>query len=131
MRKSCGTEEDNKRGRMMVETIFSTVVLLICAIPLIILGIVQYRSKEPVGFWAGKKPPRKEEITDVSAYNRRHGLMWILYGAGFVFSFACGMLFGGLAAAYLCMVEVFGGLVLMVIYHNKLNRRYYRARGNM
>ena len=66
----------------MAETIFSAVVLLLCASPLIILGIVQYRSKEPVGFWAGKEPPRKEEVTDVRAYNRKHGLMWILYGLG-------------------------------------------------
>ncbi len=43
----------------MAEILFSIVVLVISTSPLIILGIVQYRSKEPVGFWAGKKPPRK------------------------------------------------------------------------
>ena len=68
----------------MAEMIFSSVVLLVSASPIIILGFVQYRSKEPVGFWAGKKPPRKEEITDVGAYNRKHGLMWILYGLGLI-----------------------------------------------
>lgn len=115
----------------MPEAIFSSVVLLISASPLIILGIMQYRSKEPVGFWSGKKPPKREEITDVRAYNRKHGLMWILYGAGFVLCFACGIPFGGLVAAYLCMAEVFGGLALMVVYHNKLNRKYFRTQRNM
>lgn len=75
---------------MTGEIIFSFVVLLISTSPIIILGMVQYRSKEPVGFWAGKKPPRNEEITDVRAYNRKHGLMWILYGAGFIVCFVCG-----------------------------------------
>ncbi len=112
----------------MAEMIFSSVVLLVSASPIIILGFVQYRSKEPVGFWAGKKPPRKEEITDVGAYNRKHGLMWILYGLGLIVCYVCGMSFGGLTAAYLCMAEVFGGLLAMAAYHNMLNRMYYRKR---
>lgn len=110
----------------MAEAIFSSVVLLIGTSPIIILGMVQYRSKDPVGFWAGKKPPRKEEITDVRAYNRKHGLMWILYGAGLIVCYVCGMPFGGLAAAYLCMAEVMGGILIMIAYHNRLNRMYYR-----
>lgn len=108
----------------MAEIIFSSVVLLICASSLVILGIVQYRSKEPVGFWSGKKPPRREEITDVRAYNRKHGLIWIFYGAGLVLCFACGIPFGWLAAACLCMTEVFGGLIVMAVYHRKLERVY-------
>ena len=114
----------------MAEIIFSAVVLLFCASPLIILGIVQYRSKEPVGFWAGKEPPRKEEITDVGAYNRKHGLMWILYGLGLIVCYVCGMPFGGLVAAYLCMAEVFGGILGMAAYHNRLNRMYDSKRGH-
>ena len=51
----------------MAEMIFSSVVLLVSASPIIILGFVQYRSKEPVGFWAGKEPPRK-----------RRSRMWVL-----------------------------------------------------
>ena len=115
----------------MAETIFSAVVLLIGTISMIILGIVQYRSKEPVGFWSGKKPPRKEEITDVSAYNRKHGLMWILYGTGLIVCYVCARPLGGLIAAYLCMAEVFGGLLGMVAYHNRLKRMYYRKRENI
>ncbi len=111
----------------MAEAIFSSVVLLIGTSPIIILGMVQYRSKDPVGFWAGKKPPRKEEITDVRAYNRKHGLMWILYGAGLIVCYVCGMPFGGLVGAYLCMAEVFGGFLGMIAYHNRLNRLYFKS----
>lgn len=51
----------------MVETIFSCVVAVICMFPLFIFGIVQYHSKKPVIFWAGKEPPTAEQFTDVKA----------------------------------------------------------------
>ena len=31
------------------------------------MGIVQYKSKNPVDFWSGEEPPRKERITDIEA----------------------------------------------------------------
>lgn len=114
---------------MAAETIISAVILLISIGPIIILGIVQYRSDEPVGFWSGKKPPQREQITDVRAYNRKHGMMWILYGVGFIFCFVCGLLFGGLIAGYLCMTEALGGILIMIAYHNKLDRMYFRKQG--
>lgn len=110
----------------MAETIFFAVILLVSIGPIIILGIVQYRSKEPVGFWSGKEPPKREQITDVRAYNRKHGLMWITYGVGFVACFVCGLPFGGLITGYLCMIEGLGGILAMVVYHNRLDRLYYR-----
>lgn len=115
----------------MTETIFCAVILLVSIGPIIILGIVQYRSKDPVGFWSGKKPPEREQITDVRAYNRKHGLMWISYGVGFIVCFVCGLPFGGLIAGYLCMIEAMGGILAMIAYHNKLNRIYYRKQGGV
>lgn len=58
---------------MTAETVIVLVILLVSAAPIIIIGIVQYRSKDPVGFWSGEKPPKREQITDVRAYNRKHG----------------------------------------------------------
>lgn len=115
----------------MVETIFFLIILLISIGPIIIIGIAQYRSKDPVGFWSGKEPPGKEQITDVKAYNRRHGLMWIVYGMGFILCFVCGLPFGERIAAYLCMMEAIGGILGMIAYHNKLNRMYGRKREDM
>ncbi len=114
---------------MTAETVIVSVILLISIAPMIIIGISQYRSKDPVGFWSGKKPPRKEQITDVTAYNRKHGLMWILYGTGLMLCFVCGLPFGGFIAAYLCTAEVIGGIFMMIAYHNKLNRIYCNKEG--
>lgn len=115
----------------MAEIIICSVILTICAVPLIILGIVQYRSKDPVGFWSGKKPPAREQITDVKTYNQKHGLMWIIYGAGFLLCFICGLPFGGSIAECLCMIEIIGGIFVMAAYHNKLNRMYFRKQGDV
>lgn len=108
----------------MAERIIIFVVLLICVIPLIGLGVAQYKSVDPVGFWAGKKPPKREQIRDVKAYNHKHGLMWIFYGAGLLLCFLS-MVFVGLETALvLVLIECFGGIAAMIVYHNKLNRTY-------
>ena len=116
---------------MMAETVITLVILLVSTAPVIIIGIVQYRSKDPVGFWSGKKPPKKEQITDVKAYNRKHGLMWILLGTGCILCFVCGLPFGGLITGYLCMVEVMGGILAMIAYHKKLDRMYCKKEGDI
>lgn len=116
---------------MAAETIFSAVILLVSIGPIIILGIVQYRSKEPVGFWSGKEPPKREQVTDVRAYNRKHGLMWITYGVGFVVCFLGGLPFGELITGYLCLIEGLGGIFVMAAYHNRLNRMYYRKQRDL
>ncbi len=110
----------------MTETIFASVAVLICIAPLVILGIIQYNSKSPVGFWSGKEPPQKEEITDIKAYNHKHGMMWILYGSGMGLGFIAGFPFGGEIAAIVLVVVCVGGLFGMIGYHDRLNRIYLR-----
>lgn len=115
---------------MTAETVIFSVILLVSTVPIIMIGIVQYRSKDPVGFWSGKKPPKKEQITDVKAYNQKHGLMWILLGVGFILCFVCGLLFGGMIAGYLCMIEMIGGILAMIAYHQKLDHMYCKKEGD-
>lgn len=108
------------------ELIITICILVICSIPMIVIGAVQYRSREPVGFWSGKKPPKKEEVSDIKAYNRKHGLMWILYGVGFMLCVLFGFPLGGYAAAAMGGIEAVGGIIAMAAYHNKLNHEYLR-----
>jgi hypothetical protein len=110
----------------MAETIITIVILIICSFPLCVLGIMQYRSKEPVGFWSGRKPPQKEQVTDVKAYNQKHGIMWIIYGAGLYISFFLGMPFGGYIPAITMSIECIGGILVMIWYHNKLDQKYLK-----
>ena len=49
--------------------------------------------------------------------------------AGFILCFICGLLFGEMIAGYLCIIEVLGGIVAMIAYHEKLDRMYYKKEG--
>lgn len=112
---------------MTAENIICLVILIICAVPLIVLGIFQMKSKEPVGFWSGVKPPSGEKVSDVEAYNKGHGIMWIIYGAGILPAFYMGLPIGeGIGAAWGIGIEVFGGLFLMIWYHNYLVKKYVK-----
>ena len=57
----------------MAEYIISLVIFSLVTIVMIIIGISQMRSKKPVGFYSGEKPPREEELSDVVAWNKKHG----------------------------------------------------------
>lgn len=115
---------------MTVENIFSMAVAVICISPILIIGIVQYNSKRPVGFWAGKEPPKEEQITDVKAYNHRHGIMWLLYGIGFLICFGCILFMDAVAASILAVAESIGGIFVMIAYHGRLDRIYGRKTGS-
>lgn len=46
----------------------------------VIIGIISWTSKNPVGFFAGVKPP---EVDDVKKYNHSCGLLWFVYALFF------------------------------------------------
>lgn len=114
---------------MSAETWIGIGITGYCAFIFIILGIVQLRSKKPVGFWTGETPPAPEEVTDVRAYNRGHGRMWIGYGLGFLLAWILGSLTDN--AIGICAVFggfTIGGLLAAVWCHRYLCRKYVRKR---
>ena len=46
------------------------------AVALTAIGIIAWRSKNAVGFFAGVKPP---EVNDVVKYNHSVGILWVVY----------------------------------------------------
>ena len=110
----------------MTGAVFSGIIFGICALVMFGIGISQLKSKKPVGFYSGEKPPAKEQLSDVDAWNRKHGIMWILYGGCIVASWVAGLLIGD--SVYALLPYTLGLLipvVFMVIYHHRLIDRYY------
>lgn len=106
-------------------TVMYLVIVSMCALIMITIGIVQLKSKRPVGFWSGVKPPDEKKVKDVEAYNKKHGWMWILYGTGMPVSYLIVLPFGSeLAAVLVNCVEMCGGIIGMIIYHNHLDKMY-------
>lgn len=46
----------------------------------IIIGILAWNQKKPVGFFTGAKPPK---VTDVTGYNHSVALLWIVFSVLF------------------------------------------------
>jgi hypothetical protein len=63
----------------MIGTIFNCLIYGITAIIIFGVGICKLKSKEPVAFYSGETPPKREQLTDVNAWNKKHGMMWIIY----------------------------------------------------
>lgn len=115
----------------MVGVMISGIVFGLCAAVMIGIGIAQMKSAEPVGFYSGGEAPKAAEITDVAAWNRKHGAMWILYGIGLVLAWVCGLIVGE-SLWVLAPLFVFPLLPIpgMVFYHHRLMKRYYVKQGD-
>ena len=55
--------------------IIAFVIWTLVALFFVVIGISAMKSKEPVGFFTGVKPP---EVTDVKAYNQAVSILWMV-----------------------------------------------------
>lgn len=108
----------------MGEAILSGGILGMCALIMFGIGIAQWKSKKPVGFYTGEKAPDVKALTDVKAWNRKHGMMWILYGGCIVLAWGCGLLIGDSLLLIPFCACVLQPIPLMMLYHQKLIRKY-------
>jgi hypothetical protein len=105
--------------------IVSLIIYGFVSLMMISIGVSQFKSKTPVGFYTGEKPPKAEELTDVSAWNRKHGMMWVLYGVVILLSWFAGFLAGDSSwAAIPLVLGVCIPLIFMIFYHSALVKRY-------
>lgn len=59
----------------MGEYIISLVIYGLISLIMIGIGVSHIKSKEPVGFYTHEQAPRKQEITDILEWNKKHGVM--------------------------------------------------------
>lgn len=113
----------------MAETIICLVICALVALVMTGIGISQLRSKEPVGFYSGEKPPKAEDIIDVKAWNKGHGKMWVAYGIIIFITSFLGLLAGD--SAWVTVPTLAGFLLplfFMIRYHKKLQEKYLKKK---
>ena len=111
----------------MAGTIISGVIFCVVALIMLGIGISQLRSKDPVGFYTGEKPPKTEQLSDVHAWNKKHGIMWIIYGICIICSWICSAFIGGdsiYSVIPLC-IGVLLPILVMVYLHHRLVKMYF------
>jgi len=73
-------------------------------------------------FWAGSEV-KPEEITDIPAYNKENGVMWLIYTAATIFSGAVSLWSVGIGAVLLTVVCV-PGIAFLIINYKRIYKKY-------
>ena len=107
-----------------MEKVMWLVITIPCSLLFTGIGIYAWRRTKPMWFWSGSSVT-EEEITNVKAYNRENGIMWICYSAVFWISTILGIRSVSIAGIVL-VVGCLGGLPLLVIVYNRIYRKYKR-----
>lgn len=103
---------------MVAIKVISLFFMVLCAVIIIIIGIIQMKSQEPMPFWSDEKTPEKEELTNVTAYNCFHGVLWIILGVVLVISLFLGYFTG---KEYTVRI-LLGGIFFMMAAHKVIVR---------
>ena len=107
-----------------MEIVIWLVIMIPCSLLLTGLGVYAWRREKPMWFWSGSTV-REDEITDVRAYNRANGIMWIGYSLIFWVSTIMGF-WKMSAAGIVLFVGCIAGFVPLVITYNRIYRKYKR-----
>ena len=101
--------------------IFS-LIMIPCAASFTGLGVFAWRRKKPMWFWSGSEV-KSWQLTDVPAYNRANGIMWLLFSLFFWAAAILG-LFNVPAAGILVMVACVLGIPALIVAYRRIYKRY-------
>ena len=102
------------------------IIWLVIMIPLGLffsgIGIFAWTRKKPMWFWSGSTVDEKS-ISDIPAYNRANGIMWICYSAVFWISAILGI-FRQETAGVVLAVGCLLGIPALIIAYRKIYNKY-------
>ena len=107
----------------MGEFIILSIPILLTSAIFIAIGVYSIRKKTPMHFWSGTTV-KSEEITDVKAYNRANGIMWISYGVTYIIGLLLSTVFGSKIGTIITIFSSSIGLILLIIIYGKIYNKY-------
>ena len=107
-----------------MDTIIWLVVTVLCGVFFTGLGVFAWRRKKPMWFWSGSTV-KEREISDIPAYNRANGIMWICYSLVFWGSAVFGLFQPDAAGAFLA-AGTLGGIPVLIVVYKKIYAKYKR-----
>ena len=87
-------------------------------------GIYAWKRKKPMWFWSGKEV-KENEISDIPAYNRANGIMWLGFSAVFWLRAVLGIL-NLEAEGIVVAVGTIAGIPLLFLVYRKIYSKYKR-----
>lgn len=106
----------------MIDRILFTIIVWFCGAIFIGIGIYSIRKKTPIHFWAGTMV-KDQEISDIKAYNRENGIMWITYGSTYVLAGLIALISIAIGAVFLAIAGVVG-IVFLILGYNSIYNNY-------
>ena len=97
--------------------------ILVCALVFLSISIFAFVAKNPINFWAGEKISLSQ-VTDVKKYNRANGIMWLLYGLGWLIAAIIGLFSIKVGAFF--MVALCVGIVILILVNRKIRKKYFK-----
>lgn len=107
------TDKEKNNDKIVTFLTLSPTVIMFLGV-----GIYSLRKKTPMHFWAGSVV-KSEEISDIKAYNKANGIMWIVCGLSFILIPLLSETIGGIVVTFLVLFEVIGMIICYQIIYNK------------
>ena len=114
-----------ERRRGMERIIFSIITIPIAAL-FTGLGIYAMRREKPMWFWSGSSV-RPEEITDIPAYNRANGWMWLAFSGVFWLAAVLALL-GSPATGPVLGGGMLLGIPALIAVYNQIYAKYRKRK---
>ena len=115
-----------KYEKLKETNVMDKIIWLVIMTPISMLftgiGIYAWRRKKPMWFWSGSTI-KESEISNIAAYNRANGIMWLAYSSVFwlgAISGAFDIDIAGLILAVGCL----GGIPVLAIAYKKIYDKY-------
>lgn len=107
----------------MKDAIPFAIIVWLCGALFISIGIYSLKKKTPMHFWSGTTV-KPEEISNIKAYNKANGVMWISYGLIFVLSGILGFLVGTFIGAIIVVLISTIGLIILITIYTRIHDKY-------
>ncbi len=105
--------------------IIAVIILGLCSLLMFGIGISNIKAQEPAKFYTGEKGFKVDELTDVKAWNRKHGIMWIIYGVILFVVNLIGMMISNVGISMIvCLLGTVVPIPIMMWYHTRLIKLY-------
>ena len=105
-----------------MERVLWLVIMLPICILFTALGIYAWRRKKPMWFWSGSTV-RESEISDVRAYNRANGIMWLAFSGVFWIAALLG-LFRMSAAGIVVGAGTLVAIPVLILVYGRIYNKY-------
>jgi hypothetical protein len=88
------------------------------------IAIWAFKRKTPMHFWAGDEFKLKaEDFSDVSAYNRANGFMWLGYAISLIIIGVASLFTNTLFGIIVCAISSLG-IIIMIFVHRRISKKY-------